>query len=74
MPSPRRTLTTLFLIVFTDLVGFGIVIPLLPLYAEHFHPAPGLRAPNGCVLGDAVSCSPLFSAGSRIGSADVRCF
>jgi MFS family permease len=40
MPSPRRTLTTLFLIVFTDLVGFGIVIPLLPLYAEHFHPAP----------------------------------
>jgi len=40
MPSPRRTLTTLFLIVFADLVGFGIVIPLLPLYAEHFHPAP----------------------------------
>ncbi|MGD1148488.1 MAG: MFS transporter [Thermoanaerobaculaceae bacterium] len=40
MPSPRRTLTTLFLIVFTDLVGFGIVIPLLPLYAEQFHPAP----------------------------------
>lgn len=40
MPSPRRTLTTLFLIVFTDLVGFGIVIPLLPLYADHYHPAP----------------------------------
>jgi predicted MFS family arabinose efflux permease len=42
VPSPRRTLTTLFLIVFTDLVGFGIVIPLLPLYAEQFHPAPWL--------------------------------
>jgi DHA1 family tetracycline resistance protein-like MFS transporter len=40
MPSPRRTLTTLFLIVFTDLVGFGIIIPLLPLYAEHYRPAP----------------------------------
>ncbi len=40
MRSPRRTLTTLFLIDFTDLVGFGIVIPLLPLYAEHYHPAP----------------------------------
>jgi len=40
MQSPRRTLTTLFLIVFTDLIGFGIVIPLLPLYADHFHPAP----------------------------------
>ncbi len=40
--SPRRTLATLFLIVFTDLVGFGIVIPLLPLYADHFRPAPWL--------------------------------
>jgi DHA1 family tetracycline resistance protein-like MFS transporter len=40
MRSPRRVLTTLFLIVFTDLVGFGIVIPLLPLYAEHYRPAP----------------------------------
>jgi DHA1 family tetracycline resistance protein-like MFS transporter len=39
MASPRRTLTTLFLIVFTDLVGFGIIIPLLPLYAERYHPA-----------------------------------
>lgn len=38
--SPRRALTTLFVIVFTDLVGFGIVIPLLPLYAERYHPAP----------------------------------
>jgi multidrug resistance protein len=37
--SSRRTLATLFLIVFTDLVGFGIVIPLLPLYADHYHPA-----------------------------------
>ena len=36
----RRTLATLFLIVFTDLVGFGIVIPLLPLYADHYRPAP----------------------------------
>jgi MFS transporter, DHA1 family, tetracycline resistance protein len=40
MRSPRRALATLFLIVFADLVGFGIVIPLLPLYAEHYRPAP----------------------------------
>jgi multidrug resistance protein len=40
MRTPRRALTTLFLIAFADLVGFGIVIPLLPLYAEHYHPAP----------------------------------
>ncbi len=32
----RAPLTILFLTVFLDLVGFGIVIPLLPLYAERF--------------------------------------
>jgi len=40
LPTRRRALTTLFVIVFTDLIGFGIVIPLLPLYAEHFRPRP----------------------------------
>ena len=30
----------LFLIVFIDLVGFGIVIPLLPFYGEHFQADP----------------------------------
>ncbi len=30
----------LFLIVFIDLVGFGVVIPLLPYYALHFHATP----------------------------------
>ena len=30
----------LFLIVFIDLVGFGIVIPLLPYYALHFQASP----------------------------------
>jgi DHA1 family tetracycline resistance protein-like MFS transporter len=29
-----------FLTVFIDLLGFGIVIPLLPLYAERYHPSP----------------------------------
>ena len=38
--ATRKPLATLFAIVFTDLVGFGIVIPLLPLYAERYHPAP----------------------------------
>ncbi|PCI39695.1 MAG: MFS transporter [Rhodospirillaceae bacterium] len=31
---------TLFLIVFIDLVGFGIVIPLLPFYGEFFQAGP----------------------------------
>ena len=31
---------TLFLIVFVDLVGFGLVIPLLPFYAVRFGASP----------------------------------
>lgn len=30
----------LFLIVFIDLLGFGVIIPLLPYYAQHFGAAP----------------------------------
>jgi len=30
----------IFFTVFIDMVGFGIVIPVLPLYAEHFHATP----------------------------------
>ncbi len=30
----------LFLIVFVDLVGFGVIIPLLPFYGEHFQATP----------------------------------
>ena len=33
-------LVVVFLTVFIDLVGFGIVIPLVPLYAEAYHPSP----------------------------------
>lgn len=34
-PKPLHYLT-IFLTVFVDILGFGIVIPVLPLYAEHF--------------------------------------
>jgi len=36
----KATLGIIFLIVFIDLVGFGIVIPFLPLYAEEYGPSP----------------------------------
>ena len=36
MPTRRSPLYLIFLTVFIDLVGFGIVIPVLPLYAKHF--------------------------------------
>jgi hypothetical protein len=38
-PEPGRFFATplaiIFLIVFIDLVGFGMIIPILPFYAEH---------------------------------------
>ena len=33
-------MAALFLIVLVDLIGFGIIIPLLPFYGEHFHAQP----------------------------------
>src|SRR5205807_5513045 len=36
----QRPMPILFLIVFIDLVGFGLVIPLLPFYAERFAASP----------------------------------
>lgn len=35
----RTSMGIIFLIVFIDLVGFGIVIPILPLYGERFGPS-----------------------------------
>jgi multidrug resistance protein len=40
MARQRSPLFVLFLTVFIDLVGFGIIIPVLPLYAENFHATP----------------------------------
>jgi DHA1 family tetracycline resistance protein-like MFS transporter len=40
MANRRSPLVIIFITVFIDLVGFGIVIPVLPLYAEHFHATP----------------------------------
>ena len=36
----RFPLAVIFVTVFIDLVGFGIVIPVLPLYAERFGASP----------------------------------
>ncbi len=35
--SSRTPLLIIFITVFIDLLGFGIVLPILPRYAEHFH-------------------------------------
>jgi MFS transporter, DHA1 family, tetracycline resistance protein len=35
-----RPLLIIFLTIFVNLIGFGIIIPLLPFYAESFHASP----------------------------------
>jgi DHA1 family tetracycline resistance protein-like MFS transporter len=42
-PSPRRSawaLYTLLSVTFINILGFGIVVPLLPFYGQSFHAAP----------------------------------
>jgi MFS family permease len=38
----KSPLLIVFIVVFIDLMGFGIVIPLLPLYGERYHPSPAM--------------------------------
>jgi MFS family permease len=55
----RSTLLIVFLVVFIDLLGFGIVLPLLPLYAVDFlnplFPGEEHRALRGMILGLLMS-------------------
>ncbi len=36
LQASRGSLTTLFIVVIVDLIGFGVVIPILPFYAESY--------------------------------------
>jgi MFS family permease len=53
--SNRAALFIVFLVVFIDLLGFGIVLPLLPLYANRllspFYPAETYPRLHGAILG-----------------------
>ncbi len=60
-PSPTRRrspLPILFLTVFVDMVGFGIVVPVLPLYTERFGASPWVI---GLLLGIYSAMGFLFS-------------
>ncbi|HEV3002880.1 MAG TPA: MFS transporter [Pirellulales bacterium] len=68
--APRKgSLLVIFLTVFIDLLGFGIVLPLLPLYGRHFAAEHDLSPDEiGWVLGLLMSsfsamqflCAPLW--------------
>ncbi len=40
VPPRRGALTAVFLAILLDLVGFGMIVPLLPYYAQRFHVSP----------------------------------
>lgn len=40
VPKNKNVLLVLFFSVFIDVIGFGIIIPLLPFYAKSFNASP----------------------------------
>ena len=40
IPPGRRALLTVFLTILLDLIGFGMILPLLPFYAQELHATP----------------------------------
>lgn len=56
--SNKRQLFIIFAVIFVNLIGFGIVIPLLPFYGDHFG-ATGLQIG---LLFASYSVSQLFAA------------
>ncbi|MBP2681136.1 MAG: major facilitator superfamily transporter, partial [Candidatus Krumholzibacteriota bacterium] len=40
MTTDRKRLASIFLVVFIDLFGFSLILPLLPFYAESFGASP----------------------------------
>jgi len=56
--TQRSPLYLIFLTVFIDLIGFGIVIPVMPLYAKHFGASETM---NGWLVGIYSAMQFLFS-------------
>jgi len=67
MTSRRSKLFIIFMTVFIDLVGFGIVIPILPLYALHFGATPTV---NGWLAG--IYSAMQFLAAPLLGKISDR--
>ncbi|MFH0945965.1 MAG: MFS transporter [Planctomycetota bacterium] len=58
MPRPKGMLLSLFSIIIIDLIGFGIVLPVLPFYASEYN-ASGLML--GFILGGYSGMQFIFS-------------
>jgi MFS family permease len=62
--TPRAALFIVFLVVFIDLLGFGIVLPLLPIYGDYYvkplFPGGKEGAAGGAVIGMMMSSFSLM--------------
>lgn len=69
----KRALAIIFVTVFVDLLGFGIVIPLLPLYAERFGASPTVIGwlLASYLIAQAVAAPLLGALSDRIGRRPV---
>ena len=72
-PHQRSALSVIFLTVFVDLLGFGIVLPLLPYYAREFHASSTVAGALIAVYSAMqFVCAPLWGRWSdRIGRRPV---
>lgn len=57
-PAKKSSLVVLFLVVVIDLIGFGIVLPLLPRYAEEYQATPWM---NGALMASFSFMQFLFA-------------
>jgi len=68
-----RPLLVIFLTIFVNLIGFGIIIPLLPFYAETFGASRSRSACCSRPFPSASSSRRRYSAICPIGTAGGRC-
>jgi MFS family permease len=69
---PRNALRIIFFIVFMDLLGFGVIIPLMPIYARQFNASP-LEVTLLFAIYSASSSPRQSSAQPATASAAGRC-
>jgi hypothetical protein len=76
--SQRRALAIVFGVVFLDLLGFSIVIPILPFYARTVGPVPmgalyagvGFQSPSSSVAACSSPSSPSRSTSGSVTPAN----
>src|SRR4051812_2548582 len=66
-PPPKGALRIIFFIVFMDLLGFGVIIPLMPIYARQFN-----ASPLEVTLLFAIYSACQFIASPLLGAASDR--